>query len=370
MEIDDIDLNNKELVDKDFEALFRRVYHQTEAKENITQYKLGKFFGSEEKKKSYSQNWPLYEKACSQEKIMFLKIIKEAVDQIGPREEYKGNGRPAVDYGDIIKSLCIKGYNNISSWRTESELRIAKSFGVIQWIHKRSTLNKYMKDEALTPWLHKIYQLIAEPLNEVEVDFAIDATGFSNGYGNATWSKVRHTKIENAKKKDYTKLHIITGVKTNVICTAILTEGTKHESPFFIGMLNDTLKRFKMKEISADAGYISYANVNASARAGVIPFIMPKKTCSSSNKGPMSPWNLIVETWKYNKFFFAEHYHKRSNVESTFSALKRKFGDSCRCKDFFSRHNEILCRIICYNAAVLAEALLSYDLNSKFVASL
>jgi transposase len=29
---------------------------------------------------------------------------------------------------------------------------------------------------------------------------------------------------------------------------------------------------------------------------------------------------------------FLKHYHQRSNVESTFSAIKRKFGDSVRSK--------------------------------------
>jgi transposase len=29
---------------------------------------------------------------------------------------------------------------------------------------------------------------------------------------------------------------------------------------------------------------------------------------------------------------FMQHYHKRSNVESAFSAIKRKFGDSVRSK--------------------------------------
>jgi len=68
--------------------------------------------------------------------------------------------------------------------------------------------------------------------------------------------------------------------------------------------------------------------------------------------------------------YFAEHYHKRSNVESTFGSLKRKFGDFCRCKKPESQENEILCKIVCHNTAVLSEALLSYNLNKGFMGSL
>ena len=60
-------------------------------------------------------------------------------------------------------------------------------------------------------------------------------------------------------------------------------------------------------------------------------------------------------------------YHLRSNVESTFSALKRKFGDYVRSKKLHSIKNEILAKIVCYNAAVLSEALIEYNLEAGFL---
>jgi hypothetical protein len=46
---------------------------------------------------------------------------------------------------------------------------------------------------------------------------------------------------------------------------------------------------------------------------------------------------------------FLAHYHKRSNVESTFSAIKRKFGDAVRSKTDTSMMNEALAKIVCHN---------------------
>jgi transposase len=42
-------------------------------------------------------------------------------------------------------------------------------------------------------------------------------------------------------------------------------------------------------------------------------------------------------------------YHKRSNVESTFSAIKRVFGDFVRSKNKTAQINEVLLKIICHN---------------------
>jgi hypothetical protein len=48
-----------------------------------------------------------------------------------------------------------------------------------------------------------------------------------------------------------------------------------------------------------------------------------------------------------------QHYHKRSNIESTFSMLERKFGDSLRSKTDTALVNESLCKILCHNLVVL-----------------
>lgn len=321
-------------------------------------------------KRTYPRNWSLYEKACSQEKLMFFKILKDAVDYMMINYEYKGNGRPPAYYGDIVKSLCIKSYSNYSSWRTESELRIARSMGIIDEVHKRSTLLKYMQSKKVTELLHRLYKIIAEPLAEVELYFAADATGISNAYGNTSWMKIRHTKEEEKHRREYSKIHIVSGVKTNIVCSARVTRGEAHESPYFKPMLDDTAKIFNVKEVSADAGYLSKKNVKTVANIGAVPFIMGKKNVSVPKAGKMSAWGAMLRLWKHHQMFFAEHYHKRSNVESTFAMIKKKFGNFCRSKKPQSQESEILCKIVCHNAVVLSKALLSYDLRKGFMASL
>ena len=202
--------------------------------------------------------------------------------------------------------------------------------------------------------------------NELEHSKKVN-TGISNSYGNTRWIKIRHTKTEKKQKKEYTKLHIVSGVKTNVICSARVTRGIRHEIPYFKELVTEAAQTFTIKELSADAGYLSRDNVKTVAGLGGLPFIMPKKTVSIPTKGLISPWAAMLRLWKKHQMLFAQHYHRRSNVESTFGALKRKFGDFCRCKKPETQESEILAKIVCFNAAVLAEALLSYDLKGDFI---
>jgi hypothetical protein len=53
--------------------------------------------------------------------------------------------------------------------------------------------------------------------------------------------------------------------------------------------------------------------------------------------------------YKFRQEEFLGHYHKRSNVESTFSMVKRKFGDHVRSKCDTAMVNEVLGKVLCHN---------------------
>ncbi len=54
-----------------------------------------------------------------------------------------------------------------------------------------------------------------------------------------------------------------------------------------------------------------------------------------------------------NKSDAYPHYHQRSNVESTFSTVKRKFGDYIRSKLETAMVNEDLRKFLCHNLCCL-----------------
>jgi len=62
-----------------------------------------------------------------------------------------------------------------------------------------------------------------------------------------------------------------------------------------------------------------------------------------------------------------EHYHKRSNAESTFAAIKKKFGENIKSKNRVAQENEMLCKIIAYNITVLIHEMIGLDNISEFL---
>jgi transposase len=60
-------------------------------------------------------------------------------------------------------------------------------------------------------------------------------------------------------------------------------------------------------------------------------------------------WNRLFHFFHMQKDEFLTHYHKRSNVESTFSSMKRKFGDCIRSKSPVAQRNEALMKVLCHN---------------------
>src|SRR5215831_1066819 len=80
-------------------------------------------------------------------------------------------------------------------------------------------------------------------------------------------------------------------------------------------------------------------------------------------------WEHMYHMFMFQKQTFFEHYHKRSNVESTFSALKRKFGDSLRSKTDTAMVNETLCKALCHNLVVLIHEMTELGIEPIFWAS-
>ena len=96
---------------------------------------------------------------------------------------------------------------------------------------------------------------------------------------------------------------------------------------------------------------------------GVEPFIMFKK---NSQAGGSKAWQDAFKSLIARPDEWLNNYHKRSNVESTFGALKAKFGETLKSKKYVAQVNEVLCKVIAYNITVLIEAVYSDDLDINF----
>lgn len=61
-----------------------------------------------------------------------------------------------------------------------------------------------------------------------------------------------------------------------------------------------------------------------------------------------------------------QQYHKRSNVESTFSMIKAKFGDGLRSRTKTAQVNEALCKILCHNLCCVIQSMFELKIEARF----
>ena len=74
----------------------------------------------------------------------------------------------------------------------------------------------------------------------------------------------------------------------------------------------------------------------------------------------------MFHLYNFNRDDYLAHYHKRSNVESTFSMMKAKFGDSLRSKTDTAMVNEALCKVLCHNICCLIQSMYELGIEAKF----
>ena len=97
-----------------------------------------------------------------------------------------------------------------------------------------------------------------------------------------------------------------------------------------------------MNEVSADKAYISNKNLLAAVENHAMPYIPFKSNSNDRDKKNSPLWNRMYHYFAYKQDEFMAHYHKRSNVESTFMMIKTKFGDALRA-DATAHINDALC---------------------------
>jgi len=311
-------------------------------------------------KKVYGQDWEAYNKAQTQEKILFMELLNELTSLIPP-QKYKGNGRPSTNIGEMIFSICLKTYLDFSSRRAESDIQMAKKLGYITKVPHFNTILKYLNNPILAKAFKEMITVSALPLKQVEENFAVDASGFSTSLY-LPWQNVR---TGTSKRRMFKKAHIFIGTKTNVIASVEVTDGYTSDSIMLRSLLDDSTKHFRVKEVTADMGYSSRENLGLISSAGAIPFIPFKKNTKSHAEG-VAIWHAMYRYFKDNKEDFMVHYHRRSNVESVFSMIKRKQGTYLRTKTDTAQINEIMCKCLVHNICVLIQEMFELGIKVDF----
>jgi transposase len=245
--------------------------------------------------------------------------------------------------------MCYKTYCGLSARRFTTDLLEAHEKGFLSKPIPGMKATTFAEDPYYTPILKALISYSARPLRALERDFAIDSSGF----GSTKYEKWYDHKYGITRNRCvWVKTHLASGVKTHIVTAVRILDKDAHDSPQFIPLVKETHKHFEIGEVSADKAYGSVENFEAVAECGGQAYIAFK---SNATGGAGGQFEKAFHYFQFNKEEYMERYHKRSNVESTFSAIKRKFGADVVSKNPVAMVNETLTKIICHNITCLIQ---------------
>ena len=267
---------------------------------------------------------------------------------------------PALPIQDALFAACYKIYSTVSGRRFMTDLREAQAKGY----HRQGSalqfdlqLSRKSRAHARSAGDDHRKQL---PLKAVEVDFAADSRA-SRLRAFVRWFDHKYGAVR--QQHEWVKVHLMCGVRTNIVTAVEIRDKDASDTKLLPALVDATAQNFQLREVSADKGYGSLKNYKAIQHHGAMPYIA-FKSIHTGRAGGL--WQQDVPYFQFHRAEFLRHYHKRSNVESTFSMIKAKFRDHVRSKTDVAMINEVLCKIICHNICCLIQESHELGIDTDF----
>ena len=348
----------------DFESHRSKCKH-IHAAEAALQYENGLPLPIPEKhvRPTYKQEWHAYNLAQTNEKAKFQELLYELCRNL--EEPLQHMGRPRLRIQDALFALCFKVYSTISGRRFNSDLREAHARGYLSKLPSYNSIFDYFQMESLTPYLKQLIVESSLPLKSVEFNFAVDSSGFCTGQYNQ-WLQEKYGASKIVRQQHWLKVHLMCGVKTNVVTSVEITHNNAGDSLFFSPLVEQTASNFVMNEVSADKAYSSGDNLKLVVSHAAQPYIPFRSNTNPQDKRSSDLWKRMYHLYMYNQDEFMRHYHRRSNVETTFSMIKAKFGERLRSKSAVAQTNEVLCKVLCHNLCCVVQSIYELGIEPNF----
>lgn len=289
--------------------------------------------------------------------MILLRELCSGLDTPAPGAK---GGRPRTPIGDSVFAAVYKVFSLFSGRRFNADLQDAVEKGYLPKKPHYNSIGNFLGRPETTTILLKLIEISGAPLTGVETNFAVDGTGISTTVYRR-WMDEK--EMIGLQEKDWLRLHLICGVRTNIVTGVVVTGYRPNESPFLPQLVTTTAKRFRIGEVSADKQYASVENLTVIDEVGGMPYI-PMKIDATGASGGI--WRRMFHFYQSRRDEFLEHYHQRSNVEATFWMIKSKFGSWVRSKTPTAMKNEVLCKILCHNICCIIHSYYELGIAVEF----
>jgi hypothetical protein len=201
------------------------------------------------------------------------------------------------------------------------------------------------------------------PTAPFERVFAADSNGFA-GNKFVRWQDI---KYRGRHEHLWAKMHIMAGTTTHAITAVVIKERDAADLGQLPELLAQTAENFIVEEVLCDKVYNTVRNQKEIAAVGARAFI-PFKSNHTGKRGGI--WKVKLTEWNENREESLAHYGQRAQIETAFSMMKMKFGDSLRSRYELSMKNEALCKALCHNISCLIALMYQRKMNIEFLASI
>jgi transposase len=263
---------------------------------------------------------------------------------------------------DAVFCAVYKIYSTMSARRFTSDLCDAQANGYIDNVPHFNTVLNYLEMPEMFDVLTGLVERASLPLRSIESNFAVDSTGFAFSRF-IRWYDIKYNRF--TAEQQWVKAHFCCGVKTNVVTAIEIHSRDAGDITQLPALVETTAKNFTMKEVSADKGYSGREPHDAIAKVGAVPYIAFKSNTTGAVGGL---FQKMFHYFQFNREDFLDHYHQRSNVESTVMMVKTKFGDSVRSKTDVAAKNEVLAKFLCHNLCCNISAMYELKIEPVFLA--
>jgi transposase len=300
-------------------------------------------------KVTYTQDWAAYDRAQTSEKRRFQVLLADLCSHIPQPPRKPGRGRIPTLLSDAVFAVAFKVYCGLSYRRFQCDLQDAHERGHTSKPIHHNKVTYFTENPLLTPIFKALIQQSSMPMRAVETTFAPDSSGFSVSRF-IRWHDEKYGTQRSGR--DWVKAHAICGVKTHIVTAVEIAGRDANDCPQFGPLVAATAQNFDVQRVCADKGYLSEQNLEQVQALGGEAFI-PFKSNSIGERGdPGSVWSKMFHYYQFRQKEFFDHYHARSNIESVWSSIKRKFGDSVRSRTDVAMVNEVLAKFLCHNIVV------------------
>ncbi|MHB2036437.1 MAG: IS5 family transposase [Nitrososphaerales archaeon] len=180
-------------------------------------------------------------------------------------------------------------------------------------------------------------------LNE-DITIAVDSTGIKVT-NRGEWIKEKWLK----ERRGFIKMHVAVDTKSKQIVSMKVTQEDTGDGKMLEPLVKEASKKASIRKLIGDGGYDSKDNFKMLFDRGIESVIKVRSNSFATGKCIPRDKSVLEQLSDYRKWKKKHGYGMRWMAESSFSSIKRTFGESIKSVKWKNIVNELLLKASIYN---------------------